>query len=149
MALVEALAGLEPCAQEHMVRMIQARVRHRMIDAIRRMSPYARDEIQARRDSPVPRHTRVCSLDEIASEGTLEIPSDRPSPETVVASAQIWRVVDELPPRERQALLLREVEGYSGPEVGARMGVTESRVCQLRNQAIARLRGHAGGDLAA
>ena len=46
----------------------------------------------------------------------------------------------QLPDRERQILALSYVEELTLAEIGEVIGVTESRVCQLRTQAIARLR---------
>ena len=49
--------------------------------------------------------------------------------------------IEKLPPRERQIIALYYVEELNMKEIGAVMGVTESRVSQLRTQAIMRLRG--------
>lgn len=46
----------------------------------------------------------------------------------------------ELPERERIVLSLHHLRGLSLKEVGQVLGVTESRVCQLKKQAIERLR---------
>jgi RNA polymerase sigma factor for flagellar operon FliA len=50
------------------------------------------------------------------------------------------RAIVELPERERQILALYYQEELSLAEIGAVIGVGESRVSQLRSQAIARLR---------
>jgi RNA polymerase sigma factor for flagellar operon FliA len=50
------------------------------------------------------------------------------------------RAIVELPGRERQILALYYQEELSLAEIGAVIGVSESRVSQLRSQAIARLR---------
>ncbi len=49
--------------------------------------------------------------------------------------------LDEIPERERRVLELYYAEELNMKEVGAVLGVTESRVCQLHGQAAARLRG--------
>lgn len=49
--------------------------------------------------------------------------------------------IDALPDREKLLLSLCYDQGLNLKEVGAVMGVTEARVCQLRSQAMARLRG--------
>ncbi len=49
--------------------------------------------------------------------------------------------IRELPERERRVLELYYHEGLNMKEVGALLGVTESRVCQLHAQAAGRLRG--------
>jgi RNA polymerase sigma factor for flagellar operon FliA len=48
--------------------------------------------------------------------------------------------IGELPVRERQILALSYHEDLTLAEIGAVVGVGESRVCQLRTQAVARLR---------
>ena len=48
--------------------------------------------------------------------------------------------LDELPPRERQVLIQSYLEERPLRQIAEELGVTESRVCQLRAQAIARLR---------
>lgn len=49
--------------------------------------------------------------------------------------------IDELPERERQVIALYYVEELTMKEIGQVLGVTESRVSQMRTQAIVRLRG--------
>lgn len=49
--------------------------------------------------------------------------------------------VDQLPERERQVMGLYYEEALNLREIGSVLGVTESRVCQIHAQAVARLRG--------
>jgi RNA polymerase sigma factor for flagellar operon FliA len=49
--------------------------------------------------------------------------------------------IDRLPQRERQVIALYYVEELTMKEIGEVIGVTESRVSQLRTQAIIRMRG--------
>jgi RNA polymerase sigma factor for flagellar operon FliA len=50
------------------------------------------------------------------------------------------RLIDELPSKEKMVLSLYYWEELTMKEVGAVLGVTESRVCQLHNQALLRLK---------
>ena len=52
----------------------------------------------------------------------------------------LTRAVQDLPDRERRVMELYYYEELNMKEVGAVLGVTESRVCQLHAQAAARLR---------
>lgn len=61
---------------------------------------------------------------------------------TVLASA-----IHELPPRERQVLSLYYFEELTMKEVGAVLGVVESRVSQIHSSAIVRLRARLQGLL--
>lgn len=48
--------------------------------------------------------------------------------------------IDELPERERLVMSLYYVEELNQKEIGAVLGVSESRVCQIHNKAIMRLK---------
>ncbi len=52
----------------------------------------------------------------------------------------LTRAIDHLPERERQVIALYYLEELTMKEIGAVLGVTESRISQLRTQALLRLR---------
>lgn len=56
--------------------------------------------------------------------------------------------VERLPEREKQVIGLYYQDELTLKEIGAVLGVTESRVCQIHSQAIARLRGIAAREFA-
>jgi RNA polymerase sigma factor for flagellar operon FliA len=60
--------------------------------------------------------------------------------ESAERTGAIQAALDSLPPRERLILARSYFEERSLREIATELGVTESRVCQLRAQAIARLR---------
>ena len=60
--------------------------------------------------------------------------------------SELASALDDLPERERLVLSLYYDEELNLKEIGEVLGVTESRVCQLRVQAIARLRGMLEGQ---
>lgn len=53
---------------------------------------------------------------------------------------RLTKAIDKLPERERQVIALYYVEELNMKEIGAVLGITESRVSQLRTQAVVRLR---------
>ena len=53
--------------------------------------------------------------------------------------AEVAHAVDCLPAKERVAVLLYYMQGLTLREIGVQLGVTESRACQLRGQAVKRL----------
>jgi RNA polymerase sigma factor for flagellar operon FliA len=54
------------------------------------------------------------------------------------------KAIDKLPEREKQVIALYYLEELNMKEIGACLGVTESRVSQLRTQAVIRLRNSLG-----
>lgn len=70
---------------------------------------------------------------EIAADLDLTIvPSDDPGPERTVLAREALRrlqlALNDLPPRHREALLLKRVEGLSLQEISRRMGISEQVV---------------------
>ena len=65
------------------------------------------------------------------------------------ATAQLARALARLPEREKHILALYYEQELTLAEVGQVIGVSESRVSQLRTQAIARLRSMLGEWLSA
>jgi RNA polymerase sigma factor (sigma-70 family) len=74
------------------------------------------------------RRQSVVSLESMADVDWLNVSDDRPSAETCVAARQELRLLqaalDKLPPRCRQVVLMRKVEGFSQKEVAKEMGIT-------------------------
>jgi RNA polymerase sigma-70 factor (ECF subfamily) len=80
----------------------------------------------------------------------LELRSMDQSAETAVIREQekrkLMAALATLPPRERAAVVLREIEGLSTNEVAAVMGSAEATVRSQVAKAIARLRGILSGE---
>jgi len=69
------------------------------------------------------------------------LPDPAQSAEAEETRALVARALGELPPREREAFVLRDLEGRDTDEVAASMGVTPSSVRSLLTLARRRLRG--------
>lgn len=90
---------------------------------------------------------KLFSLDD-AGDGetgmTENLPANTPDPQAQMAEADFKRGLAEaiggLPERERMVLALYYDEELNLKEIGAVLGVTESRVCQIHTQAVARLK---------
>ncbi|MBN2193923.1 MAG: sigma-70 family RNA polymerase sigma factor [Polyangiaceae bacterium] len=50
--------------------------------------------------------------------------------------------LERLPPRERYVLIMRDLDEVPIKELGEELGVSKPRVCQIRTQALRRLRGY-------
>jgi RNA polymerase sigma factor for flagellar operon FliA len=57
----------------------------------------------------------------------------------------IRKAIDALPEKERTVLALYYYEELNLKEIGRVLNLTESRICQIHNQAVLRLRGVLGG----
>ena len=89
----------------------------------------------------------IRSLDAPSEDGTLRIELCVDPSEGVFSQlerkelrAHLVRAIDQLPERERQILALYFEEELTLAEIGQVIGVTESRVSQLRTLALSRLR---------
>ncbi|MDP3439155.1 MAG: RNA polymerase sigma factor FliA [Azonexus sp.] len=63
--------------------------------------------------------------------------------------ASLVKAIDRLPEREKLMMALYYEQELNLREIGEVMGVTESRICQLHTQAIARLRSQFAGEVPA
>ncbi len=98
--------------------------------------------------------TTVLSLNDVWYSGedndrmsigdSIESPQSR-NPDAIVEKQEMKRVIveaiGELPDKEKKVLVLYYYENLTLKEIGAVLGVTESRISQLHTKAIVRLRG--------
>ncbi len=97
----------------------------------------------------------VLSLDDLLftaePEGTLRLQDtleDRHSDTSLAVEIRehLRHAMDRLPDREKLVLSLYYYEGMTFKEIGKILQVSESRVFQLHQQAMMRLRGHLAAD---
>ncbi|WP_163559523.1 RNA polymerase sigma factor FliA [Halomonas sp. NO4] len=81
-------------------------------------------------------------LEEGIEPGVENAEADRPFDQLIDAEkrAQLVAGIEALPEREKLLMALYYQEELNLKEIGAVLGVTESRVCQLHSQAVSRLR---------
>ncbi|GGX80000.1 RNA polymerase sigma factor FliA [Litchfieldella qijiaojingensis] len=89
---------------------------------------------------------QLLPFEELVAEGAEPSAEDRapPSPFAALADGEqrerLVAAIEQLPEREKLLLGLYYQEELNLKEIGAVLGVSESRVCQLHSQAVSRLR---------
>lgn len=87
------------------------------------------------------RHRRIVPMELVADPDTLGAISSDPSPEDQIVLAdelgRLQRALDQLPAKQREALLLFKLEGFTHKEVGVRLGVSPRTVERYVADAIA------------
>jgi RNA polymerase sigma-70 factor (ECF subfamily) len=80
------------------------------------------------------RREQVVPIDAVSDLEALNIAIDAPGPERAVAARDELRrlqiALDRLSPRCREVVVLARIEGLTGREIAARLGITESAVSQ-------------------
>ena len=78
------------------------------------------------------RREQVVPFEAVSDFDALGAAIDEPGPDSAVMARDELRrlqaALDELPPRSREAFVLRQVNGLSGSEIATRMGVSEVTV---------------------
>jgi len=141
---------------------VRTRIRQRMIDAIRRLDLRSRDELKL-----AVKHSagEIANSEEqergreLAARRLVSFDSAPPGYEPLSSRLQSYlsasddheavghvegqRLIEAmaaLPPRQRKAIQLGLLEGLQLREIGDRMGISESRVCQLQKRAVQQLK---------
>ena len=161
LAVLEALSTYEGFGIEERT-WVRTRIRQRMIDAVRRLDLRSRDEMRL-----AARHhagelldnneqnekgreiaaRRLVSFDSAPADSEplaarMEDSRTPPADEAVgdiVQRERLIGAIEGLPPRQRTAIELGLFEGLALREIGDRMGISESRVCQLQKRAVQHL----------
>jgi len=93
------------------------------------------------------RKPRAASLDELRDAGGDVSDERGPNPAVLAEADRAVRLAAELPPQEREAVLLRYVEGMMPREIAAITGDTENAVSVRIHRGLERLRGLMGVSL--
>lgn len=80
------------------------------------------------------RREQIVSIDAVADLDALGIALDEPGPDrSAMARQDLQRLqdaLDKLPPRCREAVVLRKIEGLGRREIAGRMGIAEATVAE-------------------
>jgi len=86
------------------------------------------------------RRERIIPIDGVPDSDAIEIPTDEPGPDrSAIARDELRRLyaaLDRLPPRCREALVMRRVDQLSRREIAQRMGVAEKTVKRHLNDGL-------------
>lgn len=80
------------------------------------------------------RREQIVPIDAVADLDVLTAALDAPGPDRSVIARDVLRklhgALDRLPPRSREAIILRRIEGLSRREIAQRMGISEKTVAE-------------------
>jgi RNA polymerase sigma factor FliA len=113
------------------------RIRGAMLDGLRKSDVLTRTE-RARHDPAGPAVRQLVPL-----HGDVECADDGDAEQALVERGRIDELraaVARLPSRERSVVERHFVDGMRLKQIGAELGVTEARACQILSRALARLR---------
>jgi RNA polymerase sigma factor (sigma-70 family) len=86
------------------------------------------------------RHERIIPIEAAANPEEIGIATETPGPDRVVMARDELRhlqaALDRLPPRCREAIVLRRIRGLSRTEIAVRMGITEFSVSRYLSRGI-------------
>ncbi len=95
------------------------------------------------------RHANVVPIDALTDFEAMQTAIDAPGPEqAVIARDELRRLeaaIAQLPPRCRQVVMMRRVEGLSRGEIAAALGITEDTVSVHLKRGMAALADHLYG----
>ena len=77
-------------------------------------------------------HERIVAIDSVADLDAIHVLADVPGPDRIAIARdslrRLYAALDNLPPRCREAIVLRRIEHLSRREIATRMGVSEKTV---------------------
>lgn len=86
------------------------------------------------------RRERIIPIEAVADLDALGVAMDEPDPDRSLAAREELRrlqdVLNRLPRRSREAILMKQVEGLSRREIAQRMGITEKTVKWHLNEGV-------------
>ncbi|HEV2562239.1 MAG TPA: sigma-70 family RNA polymerase sigma factor [Rhizomicrobium sp.] len=98
------------------------------------------------------RREHVVPIEAVADLDALGAAIEVPGPDRNVIARDLLRrlqtALDRLPPRCREVVVLRRIEGLSRPEIAARMGISQDTVSEHLANGIAVLANTLYGDIA-
>lgn len=136
-----ALGSLTPAEADDVVQDVALRAWEKL-PTLREPGRYGPWLARIARNATVDVLRRRRATDELPADGPEDRPGDRPPLQARAAEA--LNAIRELPEAYRETLILRLVEGWSGPEIATRTGLTPGSVRVNLHRGMALLRERLG-----
>ncbi|HVZ17158.1 MAG TPA: RNA polymerase sigma factor, partial [Terriglobales bacterium] len=92
------------------------------------------------------KQSNIVPIDAAVDFENAAVESESLAPDRAVAARQellrLQDALEKLPPRQREAVELARIEGFSGKEIATRMGITKGAVSQYLKQGLHALSDH-------
>ncbi|MDR7457445.1 MAG: sigma-70 family RNA polymerase sigma factor [Armatimonadota bacterium] len=144
--LAAALRRYDPARRVGFSTYAGHRIRGAMLDGLRARSPVSRSARRAQRAASGAAAAQIASgVVLVGLDQALEVSDDEAaSPEAQAIETDLrrraWAALAALPPRDRQVLELRLVQGLTLREAAARLGLSITRTAEIHARGVARLR---------
>jgi RNA polymerase sigma factor (sigma-70 family) len=96
------------------------------------------------------RREQIVPIDAASDLDAMDVAADAPGPDRIVAARDTLRklqtALDHLPPRCREVVILRRIEGLTRDEIALRLGVTEKTVADHITRGMCAIANELFGD---
>jgi len=96
------------------------------------------------------RHKQIVPIDAASDLDAMDVAADAPGPDRIVAARDTLRklqiALDHLPPRCREVVILRRIDGLTRDEIAVRLGVSEKTVADHITRGMCAIANELFGD---
>ncbi len=141
LGLVEAASRYDPAKNDNFERWADTRIRGAIYDYLRLQSRLPKDERAKRKEDPDRArtgpvfHTLRMDIDALDN-----VPGPATNPLMLLAQRDVHTLLEQLSPRHQRVLSMYHFERCTDDQIGALLGITGTRVCQIRGELYKRLR---------
>lgn len=142
LGLVEAATRYDPAKNDNFERWADTRIRGAVYDYLRLQSRLPKDERAKRKEDPARVRTGPVFHTFQVDEDALEhVPGPTTDPIETLARQDVHGLLEQIPVHHQRVMHMYYFDGLSDPQIGALIGRTGSRVCQIRQETCHKLRG--------
>lgn len=141
LGLVEAATRYDPMKNDNFERWADTRIRGAIYDYLRLQSRLPKDERTKRKEDPERVHTGpVFHTKQVGEDAIEDIPGPVRDPIEALSRRDVRALLAQLSEHHRRVMQLYYFDRLTDPRIGAQLGCTASRVCQIRQETCARIR---------